>query len=73
MTTKPFQIYSYAGDDYGVWDGVCPADALATLHREAGYDVKAVDGELVFADPIEGRLCGALDAWEVKEAEAADA
>lgn len=75
-TTRRFRITSRStGADFGVYDTfsqsdeIAPLDALAAMHRDAGYDVAiSEDGTaLVFASEADERLCGGLDAWRVTE------
>jgi hypothetical protein len=68
MTT--YQITSKSGTDHGLHRGATPADALAALHRDAGYpDVRAEGGAIVWPDDETRDLCGDLDAWTIREAE----
>lgn len=64
--TKRYRITSQAGADHGVWDGLSTADALAAMHREAGYTCAAVGpwpGYVVFADADDEELCGNIERW----------
>ena len=56
------------GADFGTLEAGSEVDALATMHRMAGYDVAvSEDGEeLVFASDSDRDLCGDLDAWIVR-------
>lgn len=66
MTT--YQITSKAGADYGEWTADTAAEALAAMHRDAGYDdVTALGDEVVFPDSETEEMCGGLDAWLVRE------
>lgn len=69
-TTRSFRITNRStGADFGTVEAGSELDALATMHRDAGYDV-AVDEtgtELVFASEGDERLCGGLDVWRVQE------
>lgn len=67
-----FQITNlYTGDDYGVYRGADAAEAVAAMHRDAGYpQVRAKAGELVFPDEETALLCGNLgEAWAAEEVE----
>lgn len=75
-TTRRFRITNRStGADFGIYetesqsDEIAPLDALASMHRNAGYDVAvSEDGtELVFASEADAALCGGLDAWRVTE------
>lgn len=63
MTT--YKIESKAGETMGTFEGASAAEALAAMHRDAGYDVRAEDGALVFRSDEDERLCGGLDDWRV--------
>jgi len=60
-----YRIETKDGFGCGVWLGANEAEALAAMHRSAGYAVLVVDGRLVFSDRVSGWLCGGLDAWVV--------
>ena len=62
-----YKIESEAGEDMGIYEGTTKTEALAAMHRAAGYDVKVLDDELVFKGDKDEELCGGLDAWSVKE------
>jgi hypothetical protein len=49
----------------GIYQGADPAEALASMHRDAGYDVRAEGGSMIFGDDETRELCGDLDAWHV--------
>ncbi len=76
-TVKHYQIYSTAGEDYGIWQGATPAEALAAMHREAGYSCQVQDEQIVFDDdcnlsspgPTGYRedLCGQVEDWDISE------
>jgi hypothetical protein len=56
------------GLDYWIYAGYCAADALARMHRAAGYvAVRAERGELIFPDAETARICGGFDSWCVVE------
>jgi len=74
-TTRSFRITNRStGADFGTYTSdaagdVAPLEALASMHRDAGYDV-AIDEtgtEFVFASESAARLCGGLDVWRVQE------
>lgn len=71
MSTK-YRIFSaISGTPYGVYQGTSPVDALAALHRDAGYPCHVEDGEIV---GYTGRrisrdganFVGELDTWRVE-------
>ena len=70
MTTQGHYSISNrsTGADFGTFEAGSEVDALATMHREAGYDVAVrEDGaELVFASDADRDLCGDVDAWIVR-------
>jgi len=55
------------GEDFGTYEGVCDADALAAMHRAAGYDV-TIDGheDLVFESDYDTDTCGGFERWSVR-------
>ena len=64
-----YRITSKPGADHGVYEGQTPADALAALHNDAGYDVHVGDdGELVFASEDDRDLCGTISDWHIESA-----
>ena len=74
-TQRTFRITNRStGADFGTYASdaagdVAALEALASMHRDAGYDV-AIDEtgtELVFASEGDERLCGGLDVWRVQE------
>lgn len=64
---KQYRITSRAGKDYGLYSGTNPTQALAALHRAAGYRVSAVDDQLQFPDEETRRICGDIKDWIVEE------
>jgi hypothetical protein len=62
-----YRITSKAGLDAGVYFCSTPADALAAAHQDAGYDVTAESGSLIFEDEADREICGDLDAWHIEE------
>lgn len=62
-----YEIESTAGVIMGVYEGATPAEALAAMHRDAGYDVRAEGDRVVFPDAETERICGGLDDWLVRE------
>jgi len=63
---KRYRIYSEAGVDHGTWQGHDAAEALAAMHREAGYDVYADKGRLVFQHAADRKVCGDVEDWIVE-------
>lgn len=61
-----YKIESKAGIDMGIWEGKTACEALAAMHRDAGYDVNVLDGELVFKSDKDEELCGNENQWFVK-------
>lgn len=59
-----YHIYSQSGDDFGLWNGLSAAHALADMHREAGYaDVRVGPfGDIIWPDEETQRVCGDLVA-----------
>ncbi len=69
-TQRTFRITSRStGADFGCFDAASELDALATMHRDAGYDVTMDETgtELVWDDADDAALCGGLDVWRVQE------
>ena len=58
-----YTITSKAGVGMGTYEGSSKAEALAAVHRDAGYDVACVDGELRFPDAATRELCGDVADW----------
>ena len=68
MTT--YEISTLLGtSSFGHYAGRTPADALAAMHRDAGYRVTAEDGELIWHDAADEAICGGLDLWTVRRVE----
>ena len=65
MTT--YQITSTQGTDFGTYTADSPEQALVQLHRDAGYNVRFVDGQIVYPDPHTAGLCGGADDWHIEE------
>ena len=65
MTT--YEISTLLGtSSFGHYEGRTPADALAAMHRDAGYRVGAEDGALIWHDDADEVTCGGLDRWNVR-------
>lgn len=62
-----YAITSRDGVPHGDWEGKNKAEALAAMHREAGYTVAVEDGDVVFEDDDTGRLCGYVGDWHFDE------
>ena len=65
-----YRIESLAGVDHGTWIGDTAGEALARMHREAGYHVDVLidrrGGErLLFASDEDAAICGGLDEWHI--------
>ena len=54
------------GTTYGHYTGRTPVDALAAMHVDAGYVVRAEGDELIWHDDADEVLCGGLDRWHVR-------
>jgi hypothetical protein len=68
MTT--YEISTLLGtSSFGHYTGRTPADALAAMHVDAGYRVRAEDGELIWHDAADEAICGGLDLWTVRPVE----
>jgi len=68
MTT--YEISTLLGtSSFGHYAGRTPADALAAMHVDAGYRVRAEDGELIWHDAADEAICGGLDCWQVRRVE----
>ena len=69
-----YSIYSRDGQEMGQYEGADKAEALAAMHREAGYDVVARHGELyfrskklIFDGTTDKEVCGDLSDWDIQE------
>lgn len=64
-TETKFQITSRAGLDMGEWEGETKAEALAKLHRDAGYQCTVdQDGDDVeFESESDAELAGYVGDW----------
>lgn len=65
-----YTITSKAGADHGTWAGRTPAEALAAMHRAAGYEVSADGDTMVWASDGDRQLCGDLRDWIITPSEA---
>ena len=63
---QTYEISTLSGTSYGTYQGRTPADALAAMHRDAGYRVTSEDGELIWHDDADEVTCGGLDRWNVR-------
>ena len=68
-----YRIESKAGVNHGEWEGDTAAEALARMHRQAGYDVQVLidrnGGEqLLFASEEDAEICGDVAEWCIAEA-----
>jgi hypothetical protein len=63
-----FRITSKSAQDMGTYQGASEVDALAAMHRDAGYDVTLDETgtELVFASESDREICGDIDDWTVR-------
>lgn len=64
---KTYSIVSKGGMVMGYYDGENPAEALAVMHRDAGYTCSVEDGEVVFASDVYEGVCGGVDAWIIRQ------
>lgn len=63
-----YKIESKAGEEMGIYEGATETEALAAMHRDAGYDVTVdEDDVLVFARKSDYEICGGRSDWYVKE------
>lgn len=60
-----WKITGRQGDDKGIWQGDEPINALASMHRDAGYDVDVEGGRITGADADE---VGGIAEWFVEGA-----
>ena len=60
-----YKIESEAGEDMGIYEGTTKAEALAAMHREAGYNVHVLDDKLVFVSDEDEALCGTVDDYYI--------
>lgn len=61
----------HSGATFGEYEGEDAAEAVAAMHRDAGYPgVRAENGRLTFPDDETARLCGDIgEAWSAELAE----
>jgi hypothetical protein len=67
---RKFFITSKAGVEYGIYEGRTEAEALCSLHREAGYSGVKYDAEddwIEWPNDETERLCGDVDAWTIED------
>jgi hypothetical protein len=64
MTT--YNITSKSGANYGDFEGATPAEALAAMHRDAGYRVSVEGDEVAFASDADREFCGGVDDWTIR-------
>jgi hypothetical protein len=64
---QKYQITSRAGVDFGVLEGETKAEALAKLHRDAGYECRVEDDDVAFDSDDDARLCGHGADWHIGE------
>jgi len=68
MTT--YEILTLLGtSSFGHYTGRTPADALAAMHVDAGYRVRAEGDTLIWHDAADEAICGGLDLWQVRRVE----
>jgi len=68
MTT--YEISTLLGtSSFGHYTGHTPADALASMHRDAGYRVTVEGDTLIWHDAADEAICGGLDLWQVRRVE----
>lgn len=60
---RAYQISNSVGTVAGVFEGFGRADALAAMHRRAGYSARAERGEVVFESQEHADLCGGVAEW----------
>lgn len=58
-----YQIESEAGQLMGIYEGERRLDALAAMHRDAGYECSVVGHVITFRSADEAEICGSVDAW----------
>jgi hypothetical protein len=67
--TMTYKIESKAGQQMGEYEGATAAEALAAMHRDAGYSTVRAEGDhVIFPDAETADICGDVDAWIVTEA-----
>ena len=64
MTT--YDITSKSGATMGTYEGETPAEALAAMHRDAGYTVTVEDGDVAFRSDDDRAVCGGVDEWTIR-------
>lgn len=64
-----YKITSDQGAEMGTYEGESELHAVAALHRDAGYDVRVDDGELVYDSAEDKRICGDVSRLYVQEVE----
>lgn len=67
-----YRIASKAGQYHGEYQGQTPAEALAALHRDAGYHgvhYNAEDDRIIWPSEETRGLCGDVGDWVIEEAE----
>lgn len=70
----PFRIHHReSGQNMGVFFAQDAANALAAMHRDAGYrDVRSVGGVIVWPDEETRAVCGGFESWSVVREESED-
>lgn len=65
--TSLWTITSKAGTPMGDWAGETAADALAAMHQEAGYECRAIDGEVVLENEDHRAVAGGVANWIIEQ------
>jgi hypothetical protein len=65
MTT--FNIISKSNANHGDFEGATPAEALAAMHRDAGYRVSVEGDDVAFASDADREVCGGVDDWTIRQ------
>lgn len=68
---RGYRIMSKAWVDFGFYQGRTEAEALANMHKDAGYQVEyhEYSDSLIFKRPDDEEVCGNVDDWEFKQEE----
>ena len=64
-----YRIWSKAGLEFTEWTPIVadsPAEALAIIHRDAGYVVSVLDDDVVFSNSDDAAACGYVSDWIIK-------
>lgn len=65
-----YHITSKTGLDMGIYEGSSKAEALCTLHKDAGYPCHVEDDTIIFRGASDAFLCGQVSDWHFDECKA---